>query len=107
MPIRTYADTSVYGGLHDEEFAEASQRFFDQVHGGRFGLVTSAVVDDELEEEPPEVQADYRALIPHASAVDVTDEALDLQGGILGGGHSHAHVGGRCPSHCSCHCPWM
>jgi hypothetical protein len=55
MPIRTYADTSVYGGPYDEEFAEASRRFFDQVRAGRFLLVTSAVVSDELEEAPPKV----------------------------------------------------
>lgn len=28
-PIKVYADTSVYGGVFDEEFAEASQAFFD------------------------------------------------------------------------------
>ena len=59
MSIRTYADTSVYGGLHDEEFVEASQRFFEDVRAGRFGLMTSAVVDDELEEAPPAVRQDY------------------------------------------------
>lgn len=84
--IRTYADTSVYGGLHDEEFAVESQKFFEHVRAGRFDLVTSAVVDDELEEAPPEVRADYRALLPHASAVDVTEAALDLQGAYLAAG---------------------
>ena len=59
MPIRTYADTFVYGGPYDEEFAEASRRFFAQVRVGRFLLVTSAVVSDELEEAPPKVQANY------------------------------------------------
>jgi hypothetical protein len=36
MAIRTYADTSVYGGLHDEEFAEDSRQLFDRVRAGRF-----------------------------------------------------------------------
>ncbi len=29
-PIKIYADTSVYGGIIDEEFAEASHAFFDR-----------------------------------------------------------------------------
>lgn len=29
--IRVYIDTSVFGGVHDEEFAEASKRFFARV----------------------------------------------------------------------------
>lgn len=86
MPIRTYADTSVYGGLHDEEFAGDSQQFFERVRAGQFDLVTSAVVDDELEGAPAAVQADYQALLPHAAVVDVTDEALDLQEAYLAAG---------------------
>jgi hypothetical protein len=50
MPIRAlrvYADTSVYGGVFDEEFADASRAFFDQVAEGGFQLVISALVHDE------------------------------------------------------------
>jgi len=83
MPIRSYADTSVYGGLHDEEFAAPSLQFFGQVRSERFSLLTSAVVDDELEEAPPEVQSDYEALLPFVEVVDVTDEALALQKAYL------------------------
>jgi len=83
MSIRSYADTSVYGGLHDEEFAEPSRRFFEQVRSERFALLTSAVVDDELEEAPPEVQSDYEALLPFVEIADVTDEALALQKAYL------------------------
>lgn len=83
MPIRTYADTSVYGGPYDEEFAEASRQFFAQVRAGRFSLVTSAVVDDELEEAPSEVQANYEALLPEVTVAEITDEALELQQSYL------------------------
>lgn len=86
MPIRTYADTSVYGGLHDPEFAEASRRFFGLVRTGRFSLVTSAVVADELEEAPPKVQSDYEALFPHVTVVEITEEALNLQQAYLEAG---------------------
>jgi len=86
MPIRTYADTSVYGGPYDEEFAEASRQFFAQVRAGRFSLVTSAVVDDELEEAPATVQANYEALLPEVTVAEVTDEALELQQAYLDAG---------------------
>lgn len=39
--IRVYADTSVYGGVFDEEFTEASQSFFDLVHQGEYTLCVS------------------------------------------------------------------
>ena len=83
MSIRTYADTSVYGGLHDKEFAEASRTFFDHVRAGRFSLVISAVIDDELEEAPSRVRNDYESLLPLAAIADVTDEALELQQAYL------------------------
>ena len=33
-PIRTYVETSVFGGVFDEEFARPSQSFFDAVREG-------------------------------------------------------------------------
>jgi len=47
-PIRVYVDTSVFGGVFDVEFEEASREFFAQVVEGRFRLVASAVVDREI-----------------------------------------------------------
>lgn len=40
-PIKIYADTSVYGGVFDEEFAEASKAFFDLVRSGEYTLCVS------------------------------------------------------------------
>ena len=79
MSIRTYADTSVYGGPYDEEFAEASRQFFAQVRAGRFSLVVLAVVEDELEEAPPEVWSIYETVLPEATVAEITEEVLDLQ----------------------------
>jgi len=56
MGIRVYADTSIFGGVFDEEFREASEVFFDQVRSGQFALVTSAVVLEEMAQAPTEVQ---------------------------------------------------
>jgi hypothetical protein len=43
-PIKIYADTSVFGGVFDEEFGEASRAFFDLVRSGAFTLFVSGVV---------------------------------------------------------------
>ena len=45
---RVYADTSVFGGVFDEDFEQASTRFLEQVRRGRFELVSSAVVQAEI-----------------------------------------------------------
>jgi hypothetical protein len=39
--ISIYADTSVFGGVFDDEFREPSKAFVDAVSAGRFVLVTS------------------------------------------------------------------
>jgi hypothetical protein len=83
MSIRTYADTSVHGGPYGEEFAEASRKFFAQVRAGRFSLVISAVVEDELEEAPPEVWSVYDTVLPEATVVEISEEALDPQQAYL------------------------
>lgn len=56
-PIFVYPDTSVFGGLFDEEFAAASGAFFDQVRAGRFVLALSAVVEQELQDAPAQVRS--------------------------------------------------
>jgi hypothetical protein len=53
--VRVYADTSVYGGVLDDEFAEASRAFFGRVREGRFQLVVSALVERVLAQAPEEV----------------------------------------------------
>ena len=47
MSIRVYADTSVFGGVFDEEFSAPSRAFFDEVRSGRFQLVVSPVIELE------------------------------------------------------------
>jgi hypothetical protein len=43
-PLRVYADTSVFGGSFDNEFAIESERFFDLVRAGRVKILVSEVV---------------------------------------------------------------
>ena len=77
--LRVYADTSVFGGAFDEEFEEASQAFFDQVRRGRFDLVASAVVQEEIESAPEVVQELFDEMLELAEIVDVSEAALQIQ----------------------------
>jgi len=54
--FRVYADTSVYGGCFDEEFAKESIAFFDAVRSARFKLVVSPTVLAELRRAPERVR---------------------------------------------------
>lgn len=82
-PVRVYADTSVYGGVFDEEFEDASRTFFDQVQAGRFRLITSTAVGAELEDAPPRVRVFFRRMRRHLEIVDITDPVLRLQQAYL------------------------
>jgi predicted nucleic acid-binding protein len=76
---RVYADTSVFGGVFDEEFEQASRAFFEQVRRGRFQLVTSALVELEIALAPAAVRELFDDMLLLAERVDVSDEAARLQ----------------------------
>ncbi len=77
-PIRVYADTSVFGGVFDDEFSTPSRTFFEQVRQGRFELVVSALVRDELEDAPKTVRDYADAILTNAVEVHVVDDAVGL-----------------------------
>lgn len=74
-----YADTSVYGGVYDDEFSEASVRFFDSVRRGSFQLVLSEIVHRELSFAPDRVQELFQEMLPLALLSPVSEEAVNLQ----------------------------
>jgi len=82
-PVRTYADTSVFGGVFDSEFAEASRRFFESVRAGFFHLMVSAVVADELVKAPERVRDLFDEMLPLAEVIPISDEATALQEAYL------------------------
>ena len=86
MPIRVYADTSVYGGVFDPGIDAASQEFFAQVKAGRFQLVVSEIVVDELQEAPERVRRVYEEHLPWAEFVSVSVEAVRLRDAYLKAG---------------------
>jgi len=53
---RMYADTSVFGGCFDDEFAEESRKLFDEIKNGKFTLVISTTLLSELDRAPDHVQ---------------------------------------------------
>jgi len=54
--LRIYADTSVFGGCFDEEFAEESLAFFNNIKVGKFLLVVSPTTLEELEKAPDHIK---------------------------------------------------
>jgi len=84
--VRAYADTSIFGGVFDDEFAEPSRAFFDQVRNGVYRLVLSAVVRDELDGAPACVRELLAEIGDVSETVDVSDEAVLLQQAYLDAG---------------------
>jgi len=60
--IRVYVDTSVFGGTQDEEFAEASLRFFELVRNGEYIILVSEMTLAELNDAPATVRSVYADL---------------------------------------------
>ena len=77
--IRVYADTSVFGGVYDDEFQQPSRTFFAQVKSGQFILVTSAVVQDEMVAAPSTVRHFFEDILGLAEVTDITVSALELR----------------------------
>lgn len=73
-----YVDTSVFGGVFDEKFAEARRAFFDEVKSGRFGALVSSVVIDELVDAPERVRRFYASLGPSVNVAELSEAALEL-----------------------------
>ena len=90
--IRVYLDTSVFGGTQDEEFAQASQHFFQRVRKGGFLILLSAHTVDELMPAPEQVLMVLRDLPQHCvETVASSDETETLakayiEAGALGEG---------------------
>jgi predicted nucleic acid-binding protein len=77
--IRIYLDTSVFGGVFDTQFELPSRKLFKEIEKGKFKLVTSALVETELEPAPSEIRNCFRRNLPRAEIADVTREALELR----------------------------
>jgi hypothetical protein len=89
-----YADTSVFGGCLDDEFAEDSKRFFSEIRAGRFTLVVSSVILRELVDAPEDVRRILASLpAEHLESFPDCPEIVELrdayvESGVVGSGSS-------------------
>jgi len=88
-PIRVYADTSVFGGVFDDEFALPSRRFFQQAQEGRFRVVFAALVRYELGPAPEQVRRFFNEMADTHEIHETPEKAillrdLYLRAGIVG-----------------------
>ncbi len=82
--LRLYADTSVFGGCFDDEFAEPSKQLFEQIRQGMFRLVLSDTTLLELQGAPEGVRAVLLSLPPEAAErIPLTEEIERLRDAYL------------------------
>ena len=79
MKPRLYFDTSVFGGVYDEDFEEITMLLFEKVKLGLITCVYSDLSETELQNAPQRVK-DFFADLPreHMQFVEVTEEAYEL-----------------------------
>jgi hypothetical protein len=77
-PLRVYVDTSVFGGVHDEEFRAPSERFFAFVRAGAFTILVSDALVVEISSAPRVVQVTFDAHRDYMEALETTAEAAAL-----------------------------
>lgn len=77
-PLRVYVDTSVFGGVHDDEFRAPSERFFTAVRSGAFTVLVSEALVVEISSAPEAVRATFEAHRGHMEALETTAEAASL-----------------------------
>jgi predicted nucleic acid-binding protein len=83
---RVYVDTSVLAGVFDPEFRGPTEAFFEQAREGRFDIVVSALVEDEIADAPLDVRNFYSATVEFAETVTVSRAAMVLQQAYLDAG---------------------
>jgi len=84
---RVYADTSVFGGVFDEGFADASRRFFDEVLRGEHAVLVSDITARELQDAPLSVREFVARLTDDAlERLAFSEEMADLRDAYLSAG---------------------
>ncbi|MDH5604132.1 MAG: type II toxin-antitoxin system VapC family toxin [Cyclobacteriaceae bacterium] len=79
MKPRLYFDTSVFGGVFDEEFQADTNKLFNMVREGQIICVYSDLTLSELENAPEKVKLFFREL-PEAmiEKVEITEDGNNL-----------------------------
>jgi predicted nucleic acid-binding protein len=77
--LRVYIDTSVFGGVFDEEFKTGSQLFFNQLKQGLFIPVISPAIEKEISLAPSFVAALIDDIRDKLEIIEENMESLALQ----------------------------
>ncbi len=77
--MRIYVDTSVFGGAFDAEFSDPTRQFFSEIDAGRFTLVTSAIVEAEIEPAPQSIREFFARYEAISEIVTITREMYLLR----------------------------
>jgi hypothetical protein len=99
-PLRVYVDTSVFGGVHDDEFRSPSERFFAAVRGGDFVVLVSEALVVEISNAPPVVQATFESHRGYMEPLETTAEAAALAEAYLAARVVPANSSRRRPPRC-------
>lgn len=79
MKPRFYFDTSVFGGVYDDDFSVVTNKLFDMVRSGEIICVYSGLTETELENAPELVKDHFLSLSDDIKEfVEVTEEAFEL-----------------------------
>jgi hypothetical protein len=84
--LRVYIDTSVLGGVFDDEFKQPTSVFFEQARAGGFSIVVSALLEEEIADAPEEVRDFYDGITKYAEIVAPSREAILLHQAYLDAG---------------------
>lgn len=84
---RIYVDTSVFGGVFDDTFEEATTQFFTEVAAGRHVVLLSEIAAGELRDAPERVR-EFLATLPEGTVeeVELTQEVTELRDAYLAAG---------------------
>lgn len=82
--IRIYMDTSVFGGCFDNEFSKESIKLFEEIDSGRFTVIVSQTLVEELRNAPDHVKS-VLISIPNEfiENVKINTKIEELRDGIL------------------------
>ncbi len=76
---RIYVDTSVFGGILDDEFRTYTELFFRRVLEGDYKILLSNVTEDELKDAPISVQSFVNSIArTKIESLKLTEEAVIL-----------------------------
>lgn len=76
--LRLYLDTSVFGGYFDTEFSVPTRRLFKDILHGKYKIVLSGVVVEELRLAPQNVQNLKKSIEEFIEYVDLSPKSIEL-----------------------------